>query len=186
MNKKYIQYLHHYIGTQIIYDKNRNIENTPSPYFPFYWTNIDYVINGLYNDKFKIGLRPITDIKDDEVDKIASIILGREVNNLLVERVPLENSNDAFFLTAYWKREELSNETELEMGIHISNIGEPFRIDHVWKYIRKNGVECTREPLYNSHEITRFLLNEEFDVFGLIDNEDVLDKTITKNRNENL
>lgn len=139
------------------------------------WSYADY-------DEFKPILRPLSDIKDNEVDRIASILLGKKVENLVVNRVPAERDGDSFFLTAYWKRERdiAREDTEIEMGFHISNIGEAFGIDHVWNYIRGNGTGVSHEPLHNSHDITLYLLKQGFDLFNLIPEGLAIDSTVAR------
>lgn len=114
----------------------------------------------------RLILRPLESMTNKEVNEIASIILRKDVSCGRIEW-----SKERDWCCAYWKKEE-SIDTQydfVEMGMHISNIGNNFRIDHVWNYINGNGVGVTHEILHNHHEITKYLLSKYFDIFGLID-----------------
>lgn len=119
-------------------------------------------------------LRPLSDMKNTEINAIATLILGKETTCGKIDW-----TDDKTFCCAYWKKEESLDIRYdfIEMGMHISNIGNNFRIDHVWNYIKGNGTGCSHEPLHNSHEITLYLLRQSFDIFGLIESGLAIDKT---------
>jgi hypothetical protein len=106
--------------------------------------------------------RELETITHEEINKIASILLGKETV-CHIEHVGEEKD----FWIAWWKEEpDLAHpETTVRMGMTISNIGNPFRIDHTWKYINNKGVSISHEPLHNSHAITKYLIERNFNLF---------------------
>lgn len=116
-------------------------------------------------------LRPLSDMTDNEIDELASVLLGKETHCFHKWR-----SEDGDCIIADWKKEKPFDKEfdTLTMGMLISG---DFSIKHKWDYSNKKGTATTNEPLWNSHLITKYLLSKHFDLFGLIDAGLAIDKT---------
>ena len=119
-------------------------------------------------------LRPLSDMTDKEIDEVASILLDKETNCYHKWR-----SEDGDYIIATWKKEQAPPYDKekydyMTMGMMISG---DFSIKHHWDYHSSKGVGTTNEPLHNSHKITRYLLSKHFDLFGLIESGEAIDKT---------
>lgn len=67
MDKDIRDYLHLYIGSDV-YDPERTDElGEPDPLFPFSWANSQYVRIGIYEGRFKLALRPVSDMNQEEL-----------------------------------------------------------------------------------------------------------------------
>ncbi len=122
-------------------------------------------------DLIKPILRPLSDMTDNEIDELASVLLGKETHCFHKWR-----SEDGDCIIADWKKEKPFDKEfdTLTMGMLISG---DFSIKHKWDYSNKKGTATTNEPLWNSHLITKYLLSKHFDLFGLIDAGLAIDKS---------
>lgn len=114
----------------------------------------------------KPALRPLSSMTEEEIYEVVGIMLGKKVEFLVIEI-----TDDKEFIIARYKDEksELPGYDRIQMELHISNIGNAFRVDNCWNYIKNGNTGVTHEILHNSHEITRYLLSKHFDLFGLIE-----------------
>ena len=164
MQKNIKDYLHLYLGCEISatgFNKFKLL-----PHMLTEWDE--------HYSSFKLMLRPISDMTDGEIDKIASIILEKETHCYHKWR-----SKEGDYIIAEWRKEKplppYDKEYEyMTMGMLISL---DFSIKHKWDYHNNKGIGTTNEPLHNSHEITRYLLSRSFDLFNLIPDGLALDKT---------
>ncbi len=126
---------------------------------------------------FVLCLRKLSDMTDNEIDELASILLGKETHCYHKWR-----SEDGDCIIAEWKKvTDFPPYDEkydyMTMGMLIS---EDFSIKHNWNYHNENGTGVTNEPLHNSHEITKYLLKRGFDIYGLIDDGLAIDASTLK------
>lgn len=103
-------------------------------------------------------MKTIKDLTSEHINKIYSIIIGKERTAGSIEWTPEHN-----FVIAVFKKEKSLDERYdfVEMGIQIN---ENLEVRHVWNYTTKNGTAISNEPLYNHHKITKYLIGEGFDV----------------------
>lgn len=121
----------------------------------------------LYGLTMESELRPLSDIKFSEVNKIVSILLGKEQYCGHIEWA--DDKKD--FLVATFKKEECEvgeKYDSVDMGIQIN---KDFEIDYVWNYRYKTGIAQSSQKLYNQHKITAYLIERKFDIFGLLNKE---------------
>lgn len=121
----------------------------------------------LYGLKELSELRPLSDMKFSEVNKIVSIMLGRKQTCGHIEW-----TDNKDFLIATFNMEECHIDDKydyIKMGIHINS---EFEIDYVWNYCYINGEAQQSQKLYNQHKITAYLIERKFDIFGLLKKEE--------------
>jgi hypothetical protein len=171
IEKKIEDYLHLYLGCLVITTIGEgqlvSITHDEAIYCKVVYGVMgpDFDDNHLVEDTKPI-LRPLSDITDNEIDELASVLLGKETHCYSKWR-----SKEGDYILAEWKKEKphapLDEKYEyMTMGM---SINENFVIHHKWDYHNSGGVGTTNEPLHNHNEITRYLLSKHFDIFGLID-----------------
>lgn len=110
-------------------------------------------------------MKTFKDLKCEHINKIYSIILGREVT---AGKIDWTEKND--FVVAVFKKEECvttSNYDFVEYGI---TINDNLEVHHTWWWINnttKHSTAVDDQPLYHHHQITKYLMDQGFDVFGV-------------------
>jgi hypothetical protein len=113
-------------------------------------------------------LRPLSDMKFSEVNKIVSILIDKDKTCGYIEFA--DDKKD--FLIAIFKKEECEVGEKydyVDMGIQIDS---DFDINYVWNYHYKNGTAQSSQKLSNQHKITAYLIERKFDIFGLLKKEE--------------
>src|SRR4051812_8656989 len=118
MEKKIEDYLHLYLGCKMTYSSHHEPQDAT------YVLTAKKVDDAIYFAD-QPALRPLSDMTEKDIYKIVSIMLGKEVDYLKIDRVETD------FIVAQYKDEEsiFPQYDRVQMEIHISNIGNPFRID---------------------------------------------------------
>lgn len=104
-------------------------------------------------------MKQIQDLSDIQIDRIISIMLGKQFEGALIER-----SSDNKFIIAEYKRTRSIDERYDFIKMNIT-IDEDFQIKNNWDYHHNKGIGATNQPLYNYQFITKYLMDEEFDIF---------------------
>ena len=119
-------------------------------------------------------MKTIKDITSEHINKIYSIIVGRECTAGKIEWTP-----DRKFVVAIFKVEEShvykiydpvkmeNNIDTVEMGI---TIDENLEVRYVWNWKNETQTSVDYQPLYNHHQITKYLLDEGFDLYSETNN----------------
>ena len=103
--------------------------------------------------------KTIQDITINHINKIYSIIIGKDC---VAGKINWSEKHD--FVFAIFKIEECvvsDNYDTVEYGLEIN---EKLNVNHVWYWVAKNGTANDSQPLYNHHEITKYLIREGFDI----------------------
>jgi hypothetical protein len=131
-------------------------------------------------DLHKPILRPLSDLKNDEIIQLVKILLSKEDVHVVIDRGDQEDSD---FILATYNTVYPENDFDrgrfdiLTMQLTISNIRHPFSIQNNWNYTKGNSTGVSNEELHNCHEMTRYLLSRGFDLFNLIPEGLAIDKT---------
>lgn len=104
-------------------------------------------------------MKTIKDLTIENINEIYSIIIGRKT-----KVIKIEWSTDKDFVIASFKVEKCKvseNFDKIEYGIHIN---EDLEVKHVWTWWNKTRHVVDCQPLYNHHKITKYMLQEGFNV----------------------
>jgi len=104
-------------------------------------------------------MKTIKDLTIENINHIYSLIIGREST---AGNIGWTKEKD--FVQAIFKVEECHIDDiydTIEFGI---NINSELRVDFIAKYISKRETVISYNPLYNQHEITKYLIDEGFSV----------------------
>jgi hypothetical protein len=170
--RKISDYLHLYIGCdKAAYDPDRKIDNEPYPLFPFYWSNHEYVIKGISEGKFKLCLRPLSDMTEEEMRGLIKILFSD-----VEDKISDDELQDVEMF--YWDNSTMVD-GDIQVGANfdcrcfegqlaIRECGSMFLWDADGKELRW---------LTNIPEASRYLLGLGFDLYKLIPDGLVIDKT---------
>jgi hypothetical protein len=104
-------------------------------------------------------MKTIKDISIENINKIYSIIIDKSCTAGNIEWTDKKD-----FVIATFKIEDCKisdNYDIIEYGIQINcNL----QVDHIWTYKTKGSSYTEYRPLYNQHKITKYLINEGFDI----------------------
>lgn len=130
-------------------------------------------IKSTLKDGYLPILRKLDSMTDDEVNAIASIMISKE-QHCEIGRV----GDD--YISATYKKEPVTNWGDwdsVSMILSLMESSKGIAVHNNWDYSNNKGIGHTSEDLHNSHEITRFMLRQGFDVFGLINANLAVDKS---------
>lgn len=127
--------------------------------------------------KHKPFLRPFSDITDEEINDVISIIYrGAPIAAKTIWR-----SDRKDFIIATITTEKSINQDYDTVDIEIQ-MNQYFEVNSILAYRNDKGTAIGYEKYYNQHRITQFLCSKQFDVFGWIEYELAIDKTKYKNK----
>ena len=129
-------------------------------------------------EEVELILRPLSAMTDKEVLQVVSIALNKEIDFLKVEWTPKRDYVTVNYNT-WLPQNDYDKERWERCELNIA-IADVFTIYNHENYIKGNGTGVGNKPLYRQHEITRFLLSNGFDLFGLIEERLAIDKTKMK------
>jgi len=105
-------------------------------------------------------MKTIKDLTIENINQIYSFIIGEPCNAGKVEW-----TDEKDFVFAVFKVEECvvsDNYDTIEYGLSINS---ELEVDHTWTWVTKEGhISIEHRPLYNHHSITKYLIDEGFQV----------------------
>ncbi len=104
-------------------------------------------------------MKTIKDLTSVHINKILSIIFAKEIT---AGQIHWTEEKD--FVIAIFKVEECTVTDKydtVEYGIQIT---DDLCVNHVWYWKCKHSTSNEYRPLYNHHAITKYLINEGFNV----------------------
>lgn len=112
-------------------------------------------------------MKQIEDLQDIEIDQIISIMLGKERCNNIISR-----TDDRKYIIAEYKRErDIVRSDKYDYVKMYITIDEQFQIHNRWGYVNETpekgplGEGISSEPLYRYQYITKYLLEQGYDIY---------------------
>ena len=108
-------------------------------------------------------MKTIQDLKSEHINKIYSIMMGRECT---AGKIDWCDGHD--FVVAVFKTEECTINDRYDTIEYGIMIGDDLEVKFTWWWINKIGTACEQRYLPNHHLVTKYMMEEGFDVFKLI------------------
>ena len=106
-------------------------------------------------------MKTFKDLKCEHINKIYSIIVGREATAGKIEWTPNKD-----YVVAVFKKEECVTDDKYDFVEYGLTINDDLEVHYTWWWINKQGDAVDSQPLYHHHQITKYLMDQGFDVFG--------------------
>lgn len=113
-------------------------------------------------------MKTIKDLSIENINKIYSIIIGEERF-----AGDVQWTSDKDFVIATFKVEECTTSGKYDTIKYGIEINSSLQVTYTWTYVNSKGHSTEYRPLYNHHEITKYLLSEGFDLYNENQNDSI-------------
>ena len=106
-------------------------------------------------------MKTVYDVNDKHINEIYSIIVNRTAKAIKTDRV-----DKSGFIIAIFKEEKCvidKRYENIEYGIYIT---PDLEVKYVWHYKNEKGTAVEYQHLSNHHKVTKYMVDEGFDIFG--------------------
>lgn len=107
------------------------------------------------------NIKTIQDLESKHINKIYSLIMGENRSEIAGK---IEWTKNKSFVIAIFKVEKCTVNKEYETIEYGIEIDEKLNVNHVWLWKKKKGTAIESHPLYNHHKITKYLIDEGFEL----------------------
>lgn len=158
MNTKFKEVAHLHLGCDCLIDNNIRKLDTVAHAIGSYEVYCSFLGMGYECSDIKPILRPLSDITKDELSILWSIVFTREFNGVIHKHKANDTGRGTYAAERY------------VMSSGVERLGAEFD-GNIWA---DSDLSVWR---YNKHKTTAYLLSRSFDLFGLIESGEAIDKT---------